>query len=91
MSMALYVVVSTGLLVLLSARLREAREELSRLRGECDARTEAVRAEYAAYAQGTAMTLACLLAGLAAMRWPANARPTPGGNPGAADRAEAGR
>ena len=89
-SLALYVIGSTFLVLLLSARLRDAQAELARLRAQCDARAEAVRAEYAAYAHGTAMTLACLLAGVAAMHWHATARPAPGsGHQAAADRAGA--
>lgn len=85
MSVALYVVVSTGLVVLLSARLREAREELARVRRECDGRAEGVRDECAAYAQGVAVSLLCLLAALGAAQWYARppGRPASSGQPGA--------
>jgi hypothetical protein len=73
--LALYVIGSTFGLVLLSARLREAHEELARLRGEYDGRAQAVRDEYSAYAHGVAMSLACLLAGLAMASWYAPQRP----------------
>jgi hypothetical protein len=83
---ALYVIGSTFGLLLLSARLREARGELARLREQYDGRAQAVRDEYAAYAHGVTMSLACLLAGLAAASWYApspSARPAGGGRAGA--------
>ena len=75
MFLALYVIGSTAALLLLSARLREARGELSRVREECDDRDRAVREEYSAYAYGVAVSLACLLAGLAAASWYGSPRP----------------
>lgn len=75
MIVALYVIGSTAGLLVLSARLREARDELARVRDEHDDRAQAVRDEYAAYAHGVAMSLACLLAGLAAAHWYAPPRP----------------
>jgi hypothetical protein len=94
MTLALYVIGSAFLLVWLSARLREAREELARVRYESGERAQALRDEHAAYAHGAAVTLACLLAGLAAMHWHAPPRPAgagrDGGPAGGPDR-EAGR
>lgn len=69
MILSLYIIGTTFALVLLSVRLREAHDELTRIRGEADDRTQAVRNEYAAYAHGVTMSLACLLAGLAAASW----------------------
>jgi hypothetical protein len=94
MILALYVIGSTAGLLLLAARLREAREELSRVREEYDDRDRAVRDECSAYAHGVTMSLACLLAGLAAAAWYApprpSARPAPGGRAGARAGAPAG-
>jgi hypothetical protein len=72
---ALYVIGSTFALLLLSARLREARDELARMREEHDAGAQAVRDEYGAYACGVAVSLACLLAALGAMAWSGPPRP----------------
>lgn len=86
MILALYVIGSTAGLILLTIRLSAAQEELDRVRGEYDDRDRAVREEYSAYAHGVAMSLACLLAGLAA--WYAPPRPSarPAGNSQAAGR-----
>lgn len=75
MMLALYAIGSTGALLWLSARLRQARDELARVRGDCDDRDRAVRDEYSAYTHGVAMSLACLLAGLAAASWYPPPRP----------------
>lgn len=87
MSVALYVIVSTGLVLVLSARLREARSELSRARREHDAAARAMRDEYGAYVHGVALSLACVLAGLGAMSWSSaqyrGARPAGPGREGA--------
>jgi hypothetical protein len=86
---ALYVIGSTVAVLLLAARLREAHEELARVREECGDRTQAVRHEYAAYAHGVAVSLACLLAGLAV--WYAPPRRASGpGRAGAREGAPAG-
>jgi hypothetical protein len=86
---ALYVIGSTAGLLLLAARLREAREELARVREEYGDRTQAMRDEYAAYAYGVAVSLACLLAGLAV--WYAPPRRASGpGRAGAREGAPAG-
>lgn len=89
MTLALYAIGSTVAVLLLAAQLRDAREELARMRGECDDRDRAVRDEYGAYARGVAVSLACLLAGLAAAAWYAAPRPEarPAGN-GRADARE---
>jgi hypothetical protein len=75
---ALYVIGSTVAVLLLAARLREAHEELARVREEYGDRTQAVQDEYAAYAHGVAVSLACLLAGLAVWYAP----PRPASRPG---------
>ena len=88
---ALYVIGSTAAVLLLAARLREAREELARVREEYGDCTQAVRDEYAAYAHGVAVSLACLLAGLAV--WYAPPRPASGpgsGRAGAREGAHSG-
>jgi hypothetical protein len=85
MTLALYIIGSAVTLVLLSARLQAAREELARAQTGHDAADRAARDEYAAYTQGVAVTLACLLAGLAAMHWQAPAaRPAGAGQTDAA-------
>jgi hypothetical protein len=93
MIVALYVIGSTFGLLLVSARLREAHAELARMRAEYD-RDRAVREEYGAYARGVAVTLACVLAGLAAASWyppPCpSARRAPGGRAGASAGTPAG-
>jgi len=93
MTLALYIIGSTAALIVVSARLREAREELARVRAEHDAADQAARDERAAYAHGVAMTLACLLTGLAAATWYAprrpSARPAPAGRTGASAEASA--
>ena len=75
MIVSVYVICSAFGLLVLSARLREARDELARMREEYDAGTQAVRDEYGAYACGVVMSLACLLAALGAMHWYAPPRP----------------
>ena len=94
MILALYVIGSAFGLVLLSARLREAHQELARLRDEGDDRAQAVRDEYAAYAHGVAVSRACLLAGLAMASWSAPrpaARPAGSGRAGSREDAPDGR
>ncbi len=92
MIVALYVIGSTVAVLLLSARLRETREELARVREEYGDRAQAVQDEYTAYAHGVAMSLACLLACMAA--WYAPPRPAPrpsgSGRAGAREGAPAG-
>jgi len=93
MILSVYVIGSAFALLVLSARLREARDELARMREEHDADAQAVRDEYGAYACGVTVSLACLLAALGAMAWHAPPRPagsgrdsasagTPAGEPG---------
>jgi hypothetical protein len=92
MMLSLYAIGSTFALLLLSARLREAREELDRMREEYGDRAQAVRDEYSAYAHGITMSLACLLAGLAAASWYAPPRPAaPPAGGGRAGAREGGR
>lgn len=82
MTLALYIIGSTAVLIVLSARLREAREELARVRAEHEAADQAARDERAAHAHGVAVTLACLLAALAAAWYVPprpSARPAPAG------------
>jgi hypothetical protein len=75
MIVSLYIIGSTAGLLIMAARLREARDELARMRYDRDADAQAAREEYGAYADGVAMALACLLAGLAAAHWYAPPRP----------------
>lgn len=63
---ALFIIGSAAALVLLAARLREARDEIERLQAEREFRDQAAREEHAVYDHAVAMTLTCLLAGLAA-------------------------
>jgi hypothetical protein len=86
MIVSVYVIGSAFALLVLSARLREARDELARVREEYDASAQAVRDEYAAYAHGITMSLACLLAGLAAAHW--YTQPRPADRPPQRDRAK---
>lgn len=90
MMLSLYAIGSTFALLLLSARLREAHEELARVREEYDDRDQAVRDECSAYAHGITMSLACLLAGLAAA-WYAPQRPSARPADGRAGAREGGR
>jgi hypothetical protein len=53
-------------MLLLAVRLSQANSELTRLREEHDTRRTA---DYLAYRQGVMLSLACLLAGLAAASW----------------------
>jgi ABC-type Fe3+ transport system permease subunit len=62
MTLALYIIASTAVLLWLSAKLTEAHEEIARLRGGHDNRAQ----DDAAYARGVTMSLACLLVCLAA-------------------------
>lgn len=91
MTLALYAIGSTVAVLLLAAQLRDAREELARMREEYDDHDRAMRDEYGAYAHGVAVSLACLLAGLAAAAWYAPprpaARPTGKGRAGAREGA----
>lgn len=91
MTVALYVIVSTSLVVVLSARLRDAQEELARVRQELGERAQAAaREERAAYAQVVALSLACLLAGMAAWYAPQRSSARPAGPGRAGDPAGAG-
>jgi hypothetical protein len=60
MIIAVYVIGSAVAFIMLNARLRDAQEELTR-----------TQEEYGAYVQAVRMSLAFLLAGLAAMHWSA--------------------
>jgi hypothetical protein len=89
MTLALYVIASTVMVLVLSARLRSAREELARARQEPGSAQATDRDEQAAHAQAVytqaiVLSLACLLAGMAA--WYAtpqrSARPAGAGRAG---------
>jgi hypothetical protein len=90
MIIALYIIGSAAALVLLAARLREAQDELDRVREESGDRDRAVREDYSAYAHGVAVSLACLLAGLAAATWYTPPRPAGSGRAGARESAPEG-
>jgi hypothetical protein len=62
MTLALYIIGSSALLLWLSAKLSAAHEEIARMRGE----SQTTRDEYSAYAHGVTVSLACLLVALAA-------------------------
>jgi len=80
MTLALYVIASTLVVLVLSVRLREAHGEMARLRSEHDDCARAARDERAAWAQGVTVTLACLLAGLAMAQYaPPRPRARPAG------------
>jgi hypothetical protein len=80
MMLALYVIGSTAGLILLAVRVSAVQEELDRVRAESGDRDRAVRDEYSAYAHGVTVTLACLLAGLAAWYAPPRASARPPGS-----------
>jgi hypothetical protein len=63
---ALYILATTFTLLLMAVRLSHAQDEIRQLRGEHEQRAQA---EYIAYRQGVVLSLACLLAGLAAASW----------------------
>jgi hypothetical protein len=91
MTLALYVIVTTFMVLALWVRLHAALEELARVRGEsCDRAQEVNQQERAAYAQAMALSLACLLAGMAA--WYAAPKPSarPAGPGRAGNTAKAG-
>jgi hypothetical protein len=84
MTLALYVIASTVMVLVLSARLRGAQEELARAREEPGGRAQAAdRQDQAAYTQALALSLAFLLAGIAAWYAP----PQPSARPAGAGRA----
>ena len=91
MTLALYVIVSTFMVLVLSARLRDAREELARVRAESGDRAQAAaREERTAYAQALSLSLACLLAGMAAWYVPPQSSARPAGTGRAGNAAGAG-
>jgi hypothetical protein len=63
---AIYSLAVTFTMLFLSVRLNDAQNEIRQMR-ESDGRRET--AEYLAYRQGVMLSLACLLAGLAAASW----------------------
>lgn len=69
MTLALSVIGLTVALLLVSARLGDAQRQLDEARRDSAEQAGRAREEQAAYAQGTAVALACLLAGLAAASW----------------------
>ena len=69
MMLALAVIGLTAALVALSARLGDAQRRLAQAGRESAEQDRRTREEQAALQHGIAMTLACLLAGLAAASW----------------------
>jgi len=65
----LYTIGATAGMVLLSAKLGEAYEEIARLHRQYDHEAQGVRDEAQAYAHGVTMSLTCLLAAMAAASW----------------------
>lgn len=85
---ALFIIASAAAVVLLAARLREARDEIDQLRQEREVRDRALREqEDAEWSRAVATSVACLLMGLAVASWHAPSRPT--GHPPAGRRAGA--
>jgi p-aminobenzoyl-glutamate transporter AbgT len=70
MTLALSVIGLTVVTLVLAARLGDANRQLAQARRESAEQERRAREEQAAYQYGTAMALACLLAGLAAAHWP---------------------
>jgi hypothetical protein len=80
MTLALYIIGSMVMMLVLSVRLHAAQEELARVREESGDRAQAAaRQEQAACAQAMALSLACLLAGLAAWYAPPQPSARPAG------------
>ena len=92
MTLALSVIGLTTALVVLAARLGDAQRQLDQARRESAEQARRAREEQAAFRYGTAMALACLLAGLAAAHWgmprdqPRTARFKAGARAGAAEQ-----
>jgi Na+/alanine symporter len=68
---ALYIIGVTFTLLFLAIRLGMAQDEIARLRGQREQRSQD---EYLAYKQALMMSVACLLAGLAAASWHTQSR-----------------
>ena len=79
-------------LVLLAARLGDTQQQLDQARRESAEQARRAQEEQAAYQYGTAVAVACLLAGLAAAHWnmsreqPRTARFRAGARAGATDQ-----
>ena len=71
MTLALAVIGLMIALVLLAARLGDAQRQLEQARRESAEQARRAQEEQAAYQCGTAVAVACLLAGLAAAHWAA--------------------
>ena len=71
MTLALSVIGLMIALVIFAARLGDAQRQLAEARRESAEQARRAREEQAACEHGTAVALACLLAGLAAASWPA--------------------
>ena len=69
MTLALSVIGLMVALVVVAARLGDAQRQLDQARRESAEQARRAREEQAAYQYGTAVALACLLAGLATARW----------------------
>jgi hypothetical protein len=70
-TLALAVIGLMVALVVLAARLGDAQRQLDQARRESAEQARKAREEQAAYQCGTAVAVACLLAGLAAAHWTA--------------------
>jgi hypothetical protein len=91
MTLALYVIVTTFMVLALWVRLHAALEELARVREESGDRAQTTaQQERAAYAQAMALSLACLLAGMAAWYAPQQSSAHPAGPGRAGNTAGAG-
>lgn len=69
MTLALAVIGLLIALVLLAARLGDAQRQLEAARRESSEQARRAQEEQAAFQYGTAVAVACLLAGLAAAHW----------------------
>ena len=92
MTLALAVIGLTVALVVLAARLGDAQRQLDQARRESAEQARRAQEEQAAYQYWTAVSVACLLAGLAAAHWnmpreqPRTARFKAGARAGAPDQ-----
>ena len=92
MTLAFAVIGLMTALVLLAARLGDTQRQLDQARRESAEQARSALEEQAAYQYGTAVTVACLLAGLATAYWyappgqPRAARFKAGARAGATDR-----
>lgn len=71
MTAALFVIGTAVMMLVLAVRLGDAQRQLDQARRESAEQARRAQEEQAAYQYGTAVAVACLLAGLAAAHWTA--------------------